>query len=557
MFFILIPCVAATIVATSLIFNVLVGWLRALEKAPSTTAQTVPYTIPFIKSTFSFVFNGPDFYRRASNFCQGQWPVRVDLLNDEVYLVQGQKNILSVFSNPGLTVTRAYGIVLKYCFGMDQQAVDVYVSDTSGSRHRPISSSTTPHNSRVSYHTHENLTQGLLGSGLDSTTQRFEAALYAALDKAVPSISDWKFEPDLTQFFEEHLGTALLQALCGPLLVEESPNLVRKLWQYDKLIMALAKRLPSWLIPGSYQLRDELLAMIMRWHKLATELSTAHPERKPSDQSQADPYWGSAMMRERNKMLLTIDGQDRRSVASTDLGFIWASITNVVPSTMTLSTHIFHDSTLARELRSRLQECIRPDTDGVQCNMEKLAKEPLLLSMYAETLRFGVQIHVPRCSPHQPLNLADKIIPANKLLLINTALAHTDEEVWNTRDGQYPLNTFWAQRFLVDPADPRSGPLKPSRFAKQLRTAHPDSSREEFSVQGLEGIWIPYGGGQHACPGRLLAKRVMLLTSAMLVTMFDVELLAPESALQFQSSRFGFGVRKPVAQVPFRIRRRC
>lgn len=41
----------------------------------------------------------------------------------------------------------------------------------------------------------------------------------------------------------------------------------------------------------------------------------------------------------------------------------------------------------------------------------------------------------------------------------------------------------------------------------------------------------------------------------MMATMFDIELLAPNS-LQFGSPRFGFGVRKPSAQVPFRIRRR-
>ena len=37
-----------------------------------------------------------------------------------------------------------------------------------------------------------------------------------------------------------------------------------------------------------------------------------------------DPLWGSAMMRERYKTLRSINGQDGDSVASTDLGLIWA-----------------------------------------------------------------------------------------------------------------------------------------------------------------------------------------------------------------------------------------
>jgi hypothetical protein len=61
-------------------------------------------------------------------------------------------------------------------------------------------------------------------------------------------------------------------------------------------------------------------------------------------------------------------------------------------------------------------------------------------------------------------------------------------------------------------------------------------------------------GGLHACPGRVLAKRIMLLCGAMMATMFDIEILANDSDLHFGSPRFGFGVRKPAGLVPFRIR---
>ncbi|GKZ21546.1 hypothetical protein AbraIFM66951_006728 [Aspergillus brasiliensis] len=549
---------AAAAAALALIFFILRalsarsrGFNKKLDVAP----LTVPYTIPLVRSTFSFVFDGPSFFIRAARFCQGRWPLRVGLLNDEVYLVQGQKNITSIFSNPKLTVTRAYGVVLKYCCGMDQKAVDVYVSDTSGSRERPIPGSRIPPNRRVGYHTHENLFHGLLGNGLGHTAERFDSAIRSSLERAVPLGPSWTHVDDLTEFFEDHLGTAILEALFGPILLTETPGFHRTLWQYDKYIMSMAKRLPSWLIPEGYRLRDEVLRGIMKWHKRATELS----QNNTADLGEDDPYWGSAMMRERHKMLLGIDEQDLRSVASTDLALIWASITNVVPSSMTLCTQLYSDNSLVTELRSSLSDSIQSESNSLQFNMDKISKKPLLLSLYAETLRYGVQIHVPRCSPNQPLHIGKGVIQADKLILINTALAHTDEEVWNTRDGQYPLDTFWGRRFLVDPQDPQSGPLKPSTapyefMMEQLRDKDYSSTGEQFTVQGLEGIWIPYGGGQNACPGRLLAKRIMLLTTAMMVTMFDVELLEPVP--HFDSRRFGFGVRKPVTKVPFRIRRR-
>ncbi|RAQ54737.1 cytochrome P450 monooxygenase [Aspergillus flavus] len=524
--------------------------------------RSLPYSIPFLKSTIPFVLDGLNLFRQASLYCQDRWPLRVDLLNGEVYIVQGAKNIASIFSTPGLTVTQAYGIALKHCFGMEQKAVDAYLADTSGSWHRPIPGSQTPWHGRVSYHTHENLVRGLLGAGLDPTMERIERLLLASLEGAVSRTSEWTYGMDLTEFFETHLGSAILQALYGPLLVTKNSDFNRNLWRYDKQIMRLAKRLPSWLIPEAYRLRDELLGAIMRWHQQATLLSETIPSCERTSGGEADPYWGSAMMRERNKMLLSIEGQDARSVASTDLGFIWASVTNVVPSTMTLCTHMYRDHSLVENIRLAALNCIRPGAT-LRFDLNKLGKQPLLLSMYAETLRFGVQIHIPRCSPHQPLSVAGVTIPPDKMIFINTSLAHTDESVWNTRNGEYPLDTFWAQRFLIDPKDEGSGPtrkecsqpLESTPRGEYKRMDGQGSSSGQFTLEGLDGSWIPYGGGQHACPGRILAKRIILLASSMMATMFDIELLAPNS-LQFGSPRFGFGVRKPSAQVPFRIRRR-
>lgn len=204
---------------------------------------------------------------------------------------------------------------------MDQRAVDVYLSDTSGSRARPIRGSNVRDNHRVSYHTHENLVQGLLGEGLTPTTERIQDALFASLDQVSKPEGEWTYVEDLTEFIEEHVGTAMLKALFGPLLLADSPDFNRDLWNYDKRIMSLAMRLPIFCIPGAYRLRNKLLNSIMRWHRLASQLSAAMHGPEKED---ADLFWGSTMMRKRYEMLLKIEGQDLRSVASTDLGFIWA-----------------------------------------------------------------------------------------------------------------------------------------------------------------------------------------------------------------------------------------
>lgn len=169
-------------------------------------------------------------------------------------------------------------------------------------------------------------------------------------------------------------------------------------------------------------------------------------------------------------------------------------MTNVVPSSFTLAIHILRDKSLLSTIRHSLADAIKPGA-RIKFELKELEKQPLLLSMYAETLRFGVQIHVPRSSPHQNLAIGRIIVPENKLILVSTWLAHTDEEVWNTKEGNFPLHTFWPQRFLIDPKDPLSGPTKTKRGGCTTKPVENSVNEEaRYSTEGLEGAWIPYGG---------------------------------------------------------------
>lgn len=128
--------------------------------------------------------------------------------------------------------------------------------------------------------------------------------------------------------------------------------------------------------------------------------------------------------------------------------------------------------------------------DSASC--KDLESIPLLSSMYAETLRFGVQIHIPRNAPHHELEVGGVRIQKNKLVMANTWLAHMDEAVWNTKGGEMPLDEFCAKRFLVDPEDPSSGPSQERVSTTPNQKAKNDGVR--FSTDGLEGGWIPFGG---------------------------------------------------------------
>lgn len=137
-------------------------------------------------------------------------------------------------------------------------------------------------------------------------------------------------------------------------------------------------------------------------------------------------------------------------------------------------------------------------------------------------------------------------------------------EIWNagTPDDPHPLDRFWADRFLVYPDDPSSGPSRRdlSTTAKLQRKSDSGFKREtgpRFSMDGVTGGWIPYGGGQRICPGRYFAKQEIIGTFATLFTYYDIELLpakdwVPKPNMKF----FPFGGLPPLGKIPFRIRRR-
>ncbi|KAI1821857.1 cytochrome P450 [Xylaria intraflava] len=503
--------------------------------------HSVPYSLPILKSTIPFAFDGFNFLRNAIRQFPYASTLRISIVGTDVFLVQGPKNVAEIFHNPHLTITRSWSLVLRQCFGMKQRAVDAYTNDTSGTRQKPIPGSVPKPQDRLSFMTHENLSAGLLQGGLGPATARFEAFLSESL-RTMDIGHDWTYMPDITEFIQDHVGSALINTLFGEGLLAQDPRFIRDLWTFDEGVMNLARRIPWFIIPKTYRLRDRLVTAVKKWQHTAV----ASKRSDTTIDSPTDPVWGTKMMRERYYSLLNGTGQDESSVASTNLAFIWASVTTVVPSSTIMGIQIFRSQPLLTSLRTLLSRFSLSPT------IKELESIPLLLSTYAETLRFGIHIHVPRSAPHHDLRIQGTSIPQDHLILINTRLAHTDEKVWDTHGGKQPLDQFHAERFLVDPNDQSSGPTREKRAVPSEKTG----KDVYFSSEGLEGAWIPYGGGQHACPGRLLAKRIMLISAALLINNFDIELLADEKDLEFVSPRFGFGVSKPKGPVRFRLRRR-
>jgi cytochrome P450 len=147
------------------------------------------------------------------------------------------------------------------------------------------------------------------------------------------------------------------------------------------------------------------------------------------------------------------------------------------------------------------------------------------------------------------------------ILTIKSAGWHEgrDKKVWN----EGPVNgelrdveDFWAERFLVYPNDPNSGPRKPSAISKPKSQKSDTGNQPKFTADPVNGSFIPYGGGAKICPGRFYAKQESLGAMALFLTMFDIELKEKKKLPVPNMMFFPFGVIPPKGEFPARIRRR-
>ena len=206
---------------------------------------------------------------------------------------------------------------------MPQKALEMYRLDNSGISSQPVPGSQVASRNRIDYRTHTGILKFTNGIGLEGFYERWVTGYINRL-RAFDIGDEWVKMPDFFLFFNDSLGPAIFESICGSALLRLNPGFARDFLEYDLAIPGLLKSLPRWMIPQAYQVRDKLLDSIGKWHDFAREQSHDSSIGQDAD---TDPHWGSAFIRERQApdgIFATADNFDRDARAASDLGFIWA-----------------------------------------------------------------------------------------------------------------------------------------------------------------------------------------------------------------------------------------
>ncbi|KAL9583838.1 MAG: hypothetical protein Q9203_004909 [Teloschistes exilis] len=492
-------------------------------------------------------------------------PIRISLGFEEVYLIAGVQNLKLVWKNSQWLTAKAGHIVGLYTIlDTPKKSLPFYQADNSGIGKEPLPHSSVPPEHRVWHLTHQPIVNCLSGSNLTLFINKFQDCLSKRIDQ-YPCTTDWSELPDLFSFVYHEVIHVQLEVLCGTFFLEQNPEFVQDFARFNHSMTYLKMGLPSWMTPRSAAFRRVCLDSIKKWHEA---LKLHDPNRLVDTGEINNSRFGNDIMRSRRRIMAKMDVMDVDTAASADLGMLWALNANPATAAFWLLMEIVREPSLHPAVQHEIETASSRNDVAGSLSVSCLNDSALLQSMYAETLRLRVSVLIIQSAEFSDFNFNGWLLPKDKLILISSRIAHMDKSWMRNLSFEKPVDEFWAERFLTwkDKAPPKAAfhsPTKddgmPSQQAES-RTGNIESDRwkeAQFSMTGLGGMWIPYGGGPGICPGRNLAKSIMLLTSAMFFRAYEFQLLPRhDQRLECDIGYYGLGVLPPNGKIPFRVRRR-
>jgi cytochrome P450 len=421
------------------------------------TPPQIPFTLPWLGNTFSFLAPYPGQYWNEL-FC---WHPR----NTGVCtLLIGGRPTHILFSPSAV----------QALFKAKSASRDVFEVDLY--EHVFKFSPDQVHNAMAGKHfEHEMNTQYLIkAERVNELTAQFTRVLEEVLDGDAEEIVKLE-EVGLFEWIRDRMFTASTTALMGEKLLQMYPDLCQDFFQFDRDFLSFFFKLPPFMMRDAISNREKIFRKLEEWSKEMHELSGGSPV--DPEGPAWEPFFGSRLNRARQ-----LDYKNRKlnahSSAALDLGITFGLSSNVIPATSWMLMHVLNpdaEPSLLPRLMDELRQAEKPDGS---LDIATLIQQPLLQSLWTETLRLYTDVLVTR-------NLSEDItLPLDEdgkrqvtfrkgdNCFAPSWLGHHDAAAW---DGKVPYDQFYAERFLAK--DPETG-------------------KDVFTMSGTTGKFFPFGGGK-------------------------------------------------------------
>lgn len=199
---------------------------------------------------------------------------------------------------------------------------------------------------------------------------------------------------------------------------------------------------------------------------------------------------------------------------------------NTTPIVAWCMMEITKDPLLFRQVRDEVTlVCVVDELGNSSIDVDRLMSSPLLQSIYAETLRLHVSINVTRQLTSN-ITLGEFSLEKGSVIQAATEICHLEEAVWGVPG--HPASEFWAERHIKHVQEDDGQWKRQFAMTKKPGEFFPFGKLKSIMLKARD-VFVEAnrcgmsGGGLGMCPGRFFAKQEVILTIAMLVSMFDIE----------------------------------
>ncbi|BCR94020.1 cytochrome P450 [Aspergillus luchuensis] len=462
--------------------------------------RILPYWIPFIGHTVSFVRCAENVYRRANAHFPDTEPYSVILMGGTTVIIRDIKDLSSVWRNTSALSYDPFTSRMLMAFGITPHHVrNLYKPDPARllpdeqTRERSLLSCANP--KKLSYmHLQSQWfkTQLLPGEHLNGLLNAYPVFLSRFLDISLlrkglaREVTSFKCDGantsvtlPLGRFCRYVLAQSAFRTFFGEELFEIEPEFTRIYQRWEDASWKIFYNFPHFLAPGLQADRKRVIAA------LAVYLDLPESKRK-------NTAWIFGAMNSE----LTNLGLPAHDRAGLIMMICWAMNNNAHYIAFWMFAHILTNPTLKASIESEISACYPSPTSDQGCDMEKLSSAcPHLNALWAEALRL--------------YNFSTAVRKAVDDCSVGTKIIHKGDQVFG------PVRNFHLAEgvFSSGAAD-----FDHTRFLKNPKIRQ---AKEYF----------PFGGGHTLCPGRYFAEREVYLLVAMSLRRFKMEVTTADGGV--------------------------